>query len=338
MLTEGEEQVISKITNDLKKQGIEFQDKNAQIAFLDNLIDADFNLNDLNADEIAQQVNSGTIQEGGHGGALGTAHVVLDNAVENPELIEKILHFIYEKFHVKIDSKKVISAIKKVIKVLGFIPNLFQKGIYKLLKLFGLSVEGAKIGSLVGISLFIVVCIVVAAVFLPEAIMAAGTIAGAGLLLFKLTKLAVTIKTLWKAIKTAKTEHKDEIFTSNDFLDAIEKKMKSMDQNKYPLIKKDVGYDWVSKSEDWFNHLSEFDRNRATKMFERTINAINSGKGFEGHFKSLADLGFPFAKQINLMLTTTKENVESQKYYQGPMAEGYIRKIVREIFNELDED
>jgi hypothetical protein len=330
-LSESEEQAVSKISSELQQQGASFQDQDTQKAFLDNLINVGFDLNKVDVAQIAQK--SKTIQEDTIYESDGVSLHALVDSEETAHAVEKIIHWMEETFGKKIDSQKVKANLKKLKNVLSFIPNLIQKGFFNLARLFGASVENAKIFGMVGINAFMVFCLVVAAIYLPAAIGVAGSIAGFGILLTKMFKIKTTIKSIWNGIKNLNKEYADKIATPTDLLQAFEDKFKSMDKTQFPMIF-EIPHDFVKEVDEWYNHLKGENKKDADRIINQTIKALKSDKSLGGYIEVLEKKHFPASilKKLSAALTTTKQKIDSDEYYQGPLGE--VRKIVRDILNE----
>ena len=118
------------------------------------------------------------------------------NAIESSEIIQQQIID-----RLGIDKSKVKKAIDWIKKILMLVPNLIEKGFYKLARLFGVNIENSKTAGKVGLGLFAIFCVVMAIIHLPALIGGLGAAFGI-LSILKLlagiAKLGSGIYNMWK--------------------------------------------------------------------------------------------------------------------------------------------
>jgi hypothetical protein len=264
-----------KIAQTIDKAGGDSEDEDVQKAFLEKLIDSDFEPNNIKVDDVINsdiQENLIVESDMAHNIAHGI-HSGLDwieNSETGIQFSEKLTK--WSGGLLKINKEKLIKGLHALEKVLNFVPNILSKGIYKIMRKFGGGLESAKVGSIGGEVIWLCVLAGFAITFWPGlAGIAAGglTILKIGGLLLKLWNLGRTIYKIVKNFVTGVKEVKNVDFSVTDFLDGIEK---SSDTN----IK--VEYDVIKSLEEWFNHLDDDKQQKAQEILKNSYDLFTGGR------------------------------------------------------------
>jgi hypothetical protein len=289
MTEDGIEQVpnISNIKTGIEQAGGSLGDKDTQLALLDKFIDANFDMSKVNAQSVIQDsgVEKSSLTESHDAGGLGhlihQAHSTFDDAENSVKLLALIHKYVSRKITVN-SIKHGLHALEKI---LNFVPDLFSKAIYKIMRSFGSSLENAHIGSIGGPILWIALMAGIAIVTFPSVVsgVASGaTVAGVITLLYKLWNIVSTLWTGFKRIVSANVESSDKVVSVVDLMDELEKS-------------KGIGFEHkeIIKLEEWYNHLDKKSKGSVTKIITQMVEYIKNGKSFGGHLELLTRFHFP---------------------------------------------
>ena len=265
-----------KVAQTIDKAGGDAEDEETQKAFLEKLIDADFEPNNIKVDDV---INPSGVQESlivESDMANNIAHGIhsgldwIENSETGIQFAEKLTKL--SGGALKINKEKLIKGLHALEKVLNFVPNILSKGIYKIIRKFGGGLETAKVGSIGGEVIWLCVLAGFAITFWPglAGIVACGlTILKIGGLLLKLWNLGRTIYKIVKNFITGVKEVEDVNFSVTDFLKGVEK---ASDTNEK------VSYDVIKSLEGWFNHLGDEKKVKAQEILKSSYDLFTNGR------------------------------------------------------------
>jgi len=262
---------VNKVVSSIEKAGADINDKDVQLAFLDNFIDSDFNLSKINPQKVVKDADTQNYGEtlNENAGAydikhlLHLAHELLDGVETGEVLAHKISHSTKGKVTKQI-IKKGLSLLEKMI---NFAPNIIGKAIYKLMMWGGSSLESAKIGSMTGPIIWICVLVGVSLVSFPSLLSGATGVWGITYFLYKTWGIIKGIFDIVKNIFKTKEEHSDELMTITDVLDGLHKNNIDMD------------HDEVKIADEWYHKsMGTSNKNNVNKTMSYMVNAINNRK------------------------------------------------------------
>jgi hypothetical protein len=357
LLTEENVKAISNKVDDfvekVKETGTNIDDEKVQLDILKKMLDSDFNLDKVNPEEINEYDESLEESAGGIGHSL---HMAMDT-IEGSEMVQQqIIN------RLGISSSKIKTAIKWIKKILMAVPNFIDKLFYKLARLLGLDIEGAKIAGKVGLGIFAIICLCVAIMSFPSVL--AGFAGGFSILaiikLFAaLAKGASAIWNMWKKFKAIKKESADEVyFTTNDFLQKIEPTYM-----KAPSVKGEkIPDNWAYALEGWYkSRWSKEDgnnkkrKNVASKKMKQFVDGLKKGKFYESQLGELADIAKKTGnKEVEEIFNTLKLTLNSKHMSGGDNPNRWkknseiytqkernlmeIRQVVKEVVRESYND
>lgn len=287
ILTESEIPGIEKVKKGVEQAGASLNDKDIQLALLDKFIDADFDLSKVNPQAVIQSApKQEAITEGAEGASelfhlLHKAHALFDNTEDGA----RILGVVQKKVGNKITKELIKKGLEILEKILNFVPNLFAKAIYKLLRSGGINLENAKIGSVSGPIIWIGLMAAFAVITFPSITALVTSIAGIMTLLYKLWNIISTIWSGYKKIVDAGEEQGDKVMTSVDYLDELEK-TKGFE----------ISYDEINEADEWYDHLAPDKKKSVSKIFKQAIEFLKAGKPYAGHLELLKRFGYPLDK------------------------------------------
>lgn len=338
---EGTENEVEKVVDDfvgkVGANGTDVDNKKVQLDILKNFLDNDFNLDKVNPKTITEY--DSTLEESAGAGGLDVAL----NAIESSEIIQQQIID-----RLGIDKSKVKKAIDWIKKILMLVPNLIEKGFYKLARLFGVNIENSKTAGKVGLGLFAIFCVVMAIIHLPALIGGLGAAFGI-LSILKLlagiAKLGSGIYNMWKKYNAIDKEQSDEVYTTNDFLTAIEPVWKKIRSTRGADISSDVVDSLYNFSNSIKDNKKEFTitlKNLAktikedgvTEMGEVGRNDIESKvKYFQQLIQMAEKSGDSEAKES---INTLKAHFTAppNPKYAKKKAQMEVRKLVRDIISE----
>ena len=275
VLCEGEGLSAEKVAQTIDNAGGDSDDEEVQKAFLEKLIDSDFEPNNIKIDDVINpKIQEGLIVESDAShGIIHGLHIALDwieNSETGIQFSEKLAK--WSGGLIKINKEKLIKGLHALEKVLNFLPNILSKGIYKIIRKFGGGLESAKVGSIGGEIIWLCVLAAFAITFWPGlAGIAAGglTILKVGGLLLKLWNLGRTLYKIVMNFVTGVTEVKDVDFSVTDFLSSVEKSSKTGIEVDYNVIK---------SLEGWFNHLGGDEKSKAQEVLKNSNDLFIKGR------------------------------------------------------------
>ena len=289
MTEQGVEQIpnLSNVKSNIEKAGGSLSDKDTQLALLDKFIDANFDMSKVSAQAVIQDsgVENNNLTESHDAGGLGhlihQAHSTFDDAENSTKLLALIHKYVSKKITV-VAIKHGLHALEKI---LNFVPDLFSKAIYKIMRSFGSSLENAHIGSIGGPILWVALMAGIAIVTFPSVVsgVASGvTVAGVITLLYKLWNIVSSLWSGFKKIISGSVESSDKVVTVVDLMDELEKT-------------KGIGFEYkeIKELEEWYNHLDNKSKGSVTKIITQMVEYINNGKSFGGHLELLTRFHFP---------------------------------------------
>lgn len=275
VLCEEEGLSAEKVAQTIDKAGGDSNDEEVQKAFLEKLIDSDFEPNDIKIDDVINpKVQEGLIVESD--AAHSIAHGIhsgldwIENSETGIQFSEKLTK--WSGGLIKINKEKLIKGLHALEKVLNFVPNILSKGIYKIIRKFGGGLESAKVGSIGGEVIWLCVLAAFAITFWPGlAGVAAGglTILKVGALLLKLWNLGRTLYKIVMNFVTGVKEVKNVDFSVTDFLDGIERSSKTDIKVDYNIIK---------SLESWFDHLGDNEKPKAQEILKNSNDLLIKGR------------------------------------------------------------
>lgn len=286
MTEEGTEMIpnLSKVKNGIEQAGGSLSDKDTQLALLDKFIDSDFDISKVNPQAVVHDSgteNNNLTESHDAGGVTHLIHQA-HTAFDHTENGAKILDLIHKYISPKITKESIMKGLHVIEKILNFVPNLFAKAIYKLMRYFGAGLETARIGSYAGPVLWIALLAAISIWAFPSIMSAFASVAGIMTLLYKLWNLGSAVWSGVKKVIAAFSESADKVVTVVDLLDELEK-------GKGLRFE----YDEIKELEEWYNHLKEDGKTSVTKIMTQMIEYIHNGKSFGGHLELLSRFHFP---------------------------------------------
>ena len=284
VLTEEKDLDVNKVAKTIEKAGADPKDKEIQKSFLEELIDNDFNPNSIKVDDVLNKkkkikqnesfiIESAGVNELAHG--IHSALDWIEHSETGIQFLEKLTHI-----SGGLIDKKTVASISKGLhfleKILNFIPDLLSKGIYKIIRFFGGSLETAKIGSQLGDVIWLTVLAAFTIKFWPgvAAAMTGGlTIIGVGSLLLKLWNAGRTMYKIIKNFITGIHEASDVKFSVIDFLNNLEKFSNEKFKTKFQ-----IEYNTVKSMEKWFGSIKKEQKDQAQISLKQAFDLIKDGK------------------------------------------------------------
>ena len=282
VLKEGDgAQKINNFIKGVKSAGIDTNNNKVQLDILNKFIDADFDIDSLNPEEINEYNES--LEENK---ILFESEILLHGleALETYEVGEQGTHLGTSIMHkMGFSNEQIKSASDFLKKLIKYSPiRLVEKAFFKIARLFGADIETASIVGNVGLALFAVGCIAFSIAHFPSIIsIVSAAIAGGSImaivpalmkLFWAIMKSASSIFSLWKNATTASKESSSIIYTSNDFLKDIESAYKKSPNSKG----KQIPTNWIYDLKDWYNHLKKEDQPLVSKALKDLSIAIIS--------------------------------------------------------------
>lgn len=335
--TKDVEKVVDDFVGKVKANGTDVDNEKVQLDIFKNFLDNDFDLEKVNPETITEY--DSTLEESAGAGGLDVAL----NAIESSEIIQQQIID-----RLGIDKAKVKKAIDWIRKMLMLVPNLIEKGFYKLARLFGVNIEDSKTAGKVGLGLFAIFCTVMAIIHLPALIGGLGAAFGI-LSILKLlagiAKLGSGIYNMWKKYKAVDKEQSDEVYTTNDFLTEIEPVWKRLRTTRGENISHDVVDDLYNLSNSIKDNKKEFaitlknlariiKEDGVTEMGEVGRDTLKTKvKYFQELIKMAENLGDSKAKESIITLKAHFTAPPNPKYAQKKV-QMEVRKLVRDIISE----
>lgn len=326
VLTESKELDPTKIEDTIEKAGGDPDDVETAKNFLEDLISGDFDPSKIKLDDVIDEKNvrseNRVIQEsGGHGGVGVLIHHAIEY-MENSETGVQFSEWMTKTFgkYGRSTADVIIKGLHLLEKILNFIPDILSKGIYKIIRFFGGSIQTAKGTSNLGDVIWICVLGFFAITFFPSwgsFAIGAGLIYKTGAFLLKIWNLG---RTIWRGIKEFISGGKEflnrEKYDASEFFQTIEPIWKALTPG---LGSRGFALEWVKTLDDYIYKLKDEKReqflNRLKKMTER----IKSGKfRVEGFFDGLIQYTRK-NKKVNDILKNMKpyfdnENINKNKH------------------------
>ena len=224
--------LIKKVAN----TGADIKDEDVQLDILNSLIDANFQPEKVDPEQVTEYKKP--LEEEG-GGALGFSI----DALEHAETIEKIANALH------VPSTIVKEAVKWLKKILEWPFDLIKRIFFTIARAFGASIETAEKIGIGGLAAVGIVCLVYGIYHFPGLIASVTGSFGLlalGKLAWALIKSASGLKGLWDKWKAYKSEASKSVtdFSTNDFLTQIEPSYKEQTGKKIPS-------DWVFDLQHW---------------------------------------------------------------------------------------
>jgi hypothetical protein len=260
LLNEDGEEAAKEIDN-IAQQVNNIKDKNVQLDLLNKIIDADFNLDKINPNQISEYYDD--LKE--------AASSSLKDGIKafEPRLIQKIAKAL------KVKVATVENAVAWVKKIAGFASNVIDKLFFEIARFFRADINNAKIVGRGGLALVSLVVMIFGLISFPTEVAAIGGSLG----IIGLAKLALVVikniskvKTMWDEIKSAILEHSE--YTAVDFLRDIEKKYMETEGSQG----KKIPTDWAYELSDWYKNLDKGKQEQASFRMKQLAQFINSGK------------------------------------------------------------
>lgn len=252
---------VDDLLRELEKSGKDIKDKEIQKDLIAKIIDSDFNIDEIDVEEIKE--NNHPINES-HGSIGGLMHLIAE-FIDNTELGENLAH----KLNIKKEKIQwIFTIIKKIIHGAVWILELVEKAIFKVCRFMGIGIETSKATSTATMAIIGITCFIFAIIHAgPEV----ATLAGIGLAI----KLSVIMIKGWASIKSFYVRAKDVFheakranYTINDFLDEIG-----------PTVKKLGGKEFDTNTifalDKWYDSLQNR-RSDVEYYFKQIIKISNS--------------------------------------------------------------
>ena len=337
--TKDVEKVVDDFVGKVKANGTDVDNKKVQLDILKNFLDNDFDLEKVNPETITEY--DSTLEESAGAGGLDVAL----NVIESSEIIQQQIID-----RLGIDKAKVKKAIDWVKKILMFVPDLIEKGFYKLARLFGVNIEDGKTAGKVGLGLFAIFCAVMAIIHLPALIGGLGAAFGVISilkLLAGIAKLGSGIYNMWKKYKAVDKEQSDEVYTTNDFLTEIEPVWKGLRTTRGENISHDVVDDLYNLSNSIKDNKKEFaitlknlariiKEDGVTEMGEVGRDTLKTKvKYFQELIKMAENLGDSKAKESIITLKAHFTAPPNPKYAQKESTDGSQKVGKRYYFRKF---
>jgi len=274
-------QKINNFIKGVKSAGIDTSNNKVQLDILNKFIDADFDIDSLNPEEINEYNES--LEENKILFESGILSLGLE-ALETYEAGETGTHLgttIMQKMG--FSNEQIKSASKFLKNLIKYSPiRLVEKAFFKIARLFGANIETASMAGNVGLALFAIGCIAFSISHFPSIIsVVSAAFAGGSImaivpalmkLFWAITKSANSIFSLWKNATAVSKESSGITYTSNDFLKDIESAYKKSPNSKG----KQIPTNWIYDLKDWYNHLKKQDQPLVSKALKDLSVAITS--------------------------------------------------------------
>jgi hypothetical protein len=273
-LNESEIPNMDNLKTNIEKAGGDIDDKNVQMSFLNNLVDSDFNISKINPQEVVKDAGNPTQdnsnkqnvnESGGHGGPLMAILHAAHNALEYTEGGVEIGSVIEKNIGKRIAKEMLKKGLHFIEEILNFIPDIFEKAIYKFMKWCGVNVEVASLTAKSGPVIWMLILAGVAIAFFPSALSAAVGFWGIATLLLKIWSFIKTIWGIFKKVMGMVDESTDKLLTFSDLLRFFEEKFNS-----------DFSWEVRNGGEKFYNKLNDKlkqDFSGSVKHMKRLVDA-----------------------------------------------------------------
>lgn len=215
---------LKKLGDEVAATGLDLTDEEVQAALLSKLLDANGNLNKIDASdvkELEQKVQEGRkyLKEGG--GAVATVAHAAGDVLGNAALIEVLAHSLAKitgknEADVKAGFKKVQTMLKNTGAVAGFAGKAIERFFKWLAAKWGGSEKTQKVFGIVGMMLFVLLMATIAIISFPSMTSLVSIAIGATALIGKAIEMVKLVKHLIHTVgshqqEIEKTEDKTEL-------------------------------------------------------------------------------------------------------------------------------